>query len=325
MLSRVAERMYWFGRYNERAENIARLVTVNANLLLDLPKMVKHIWSDLINITGGSELFYKRFTRPDERNVVKFILADETNSASLVRSVRAARENARTTREIIPAEAWEKINEFHLYVRKNVDKALKRDGRHKFLNDVIMYCQQMTGMVYGNMSHGNAYNFIHIGTNIERADMTTRIVDVGCLNLVQEHADIPDAYDNILWMNVLRSLSAYQMHRQNVLDRITGKDVVEFLLKDREFPRSAAHCMGKLEHSFSKLPHNDPALRSLTHISRIINETDVEKLMATNRLHNFIDKLQVDLADIHTQVAQTWFGYGSAAPDAEQTQTSTQV
>ena len=111
MLSRVAERMYWFGRLNERAENTARLVSVNANLLLDLPKMVKHIWADLINITGGSEFFYKKFTRPDERNVVKFILADETNPASLVCSVKAARENARTTREIIPAEAWEKINE----------------------------------------------------------------------------------------------------------------------------------------------------------------------------------------------------------------------
>jgi uncharacterized alpha-E superfamily protein len=301
--------MYWFGRLNERAENTARLVSVNANLLLDLPKMVKHIWADLINITGGSEFFYKKFTRPDERNVVKFILADETNPASLVCSVKAARENARTTREIIPAEAWEKINEFHLYVRKNVEKALKREGRHKFLNDVIMYCQQMTGLLFGNMSHGNAYNFIHIGMNLERADMTTRIVDVGCMNLVQEQAEIPDSYDNILWMNVLRSLSAYQMHRQNVLDRITGKDVVEFLLKDPEFPRSVGHCMAELEWCFSKLPHNDLPLRSITHIYRIINDTDLNKLMVTNRLHSFIDEIQIDLGDIHNQVSQTWFGY----------------
>ena len=320
MLSRVAERMYWFGRFNERSENIARLVSVNANLLLDLPKMVKHIWADLINITGGSELFYKRFTRADERNVIKFILADESNPTSLVCTVKAARENARTTREIIPAEAWEKINEFHLYVKKNVDKALKREGRHKFLNDVLMYCQQMTGLLFGNMSHGKAYNFIRIGMNIERADMTTRIVDVGCMNLMQEQAEIPDAYDNILWMNVLRSLSAYQMHRQNVLDRITGRDVVEFLLKDAEFPRSVGHCMSELEYCFSKLPHNDLPLRSITHLSRIINETNLDKLMASNRLHAFIDDIQIDLGEIHNQVCSTWFGY--ATEQTEQTVTA---
>jgi uncharacterized alpha-E superfamily protein len=320
MLSRVAERMYWFGRFNERAENTARLVSVNANLLLDLPKMMKHVWADLVNISGGYEQFYKRFTRADERNVIKFILADASNPASLVCTVKAARENARTTREIIPAEAWEKINEFHLYVKKNVEKALKREGRHRFLNDVMMYCQQMTGLLFGNMSHGEAYNFIRIGMNIERSDMTTRIVDVGCMNLMQEQAEIPDAYDNILWMNVLRSLSAYQMHRQNVLDRITGRDVVEFLLKDDEFPRSVGHCMSELEYCFSKLPHNDLPLRSITHLSRIINETDLDKLMASNRLHAFIDDIQIDLGNIHSQVEQTWFGYN--AEPMEQTETS---
>lgn len=311
MLSRVAERMYWFGRYNERAENTARLVSVNANLLLDLPKMVKQVWADLVNITGGSELFYKKFTRPDERNVVKFILADESNPASLICSVKGARENARTTREIIPTEAWEKINEFYLYVKKNVGKALQREGRHKFLSDVMNYCPQMTGLLFGNMSHGNAYNFVRVGRNLERADMTTRIVDVGCLNLVQERPDIPDSYDNILWMNVLRSLSAFQMYRQNVLDRVNSEDVFNFLFKDMEFPRSVGHSLAELEYCFSKLPRNDLPLRSVLHTRRIINEIDFNKLMESNRLHTFIDDVQVDLAELHLQVAQTWFGYAT--------------
>lgn len=315
MLARTAERMYWFGRYNERAENTARLVTVNANLLLDLPGMVKHVWADLINITGGASRFHERFSRTDERNVVKFILADENNPASLVNCVRMARENARITREIIPTEAWEKINEFHLYVRKNVDKALKREGRHKFLNDVLTHCSQMTGLIQDNMSHGNAYEFIRIGRNLERADMTTRIVDVGCINLMTENSGIPDSYDNILWMNVLRSLSAYQMYRQYVLDRVNGEDVVAFLVKDTEFPRSVGHCLFELESSFSRLPHNDLSLRSINHSRRVINEADVEKLMDSNRLHTFIDEIQIDLAEIHTQVAQTWFGY-SAEPQS---------
>jgi len=311
MLSRVAERMYWFGRYSERVENTDRLVSVNANLLLDLPKMVKHIWGDLINITGVSDVFFRKFSRPDERNVVKFILADESNPASLVCSVRGARENARTTREIIPAEAWEEINELHLYVKKNVSKALVREGRHRFLNDVMTFCQQLTGLLYGNMSHGNAYDFIRIGMNLERADMTTRIVDVGCMNLMQEQEDIPDSFDDILWMNVLRSLSAYQMYRQNVRDRVNGEDVVDFLLKDPEFPRSVGHCLAELEACFNRLPHNDLPLRSILHLRRLINEVSASNLMESNRLHSFIDDVQVELADIHNQVAQTWFGHSA--------------
>jgi len=311
MLARTAERMYWFGRYTERAENTARLVLVNANLLLDLPGMVKYVWADLINITGGEGRFHKRFSRTDERNVVKFMLADGKNPASLVNSVRMARENARTTREIIPTEAWEKINEFHLYAARNVDKALKREGRYKFLNEVLTHCSQMTGLIQDNMSHGDAYEFIRMGRNLERADMTTRIVDVGCINLMTENSDIPDSYDNILWMNVLRSLSAYQMYRQHVLDRVNGEDVVTFLIKDTEFPRAVGHCLFELESGFSRLPRNDLPLRSISHSRRIINDANVEKLMDANGLHDFIDRIQIDLAEIHLQVAQTWFGYGN--------------
>lgn len=308
MLSRVAEKMYWFGRYVERAENTSRLIIVNANLMLDLPRVVKHIWADMINISGGSARFYERYTRADERNVIKFMLVDDTNPGSLLCSVRAARENARTTREIIPKEAWEKFNEFHLYVKRNINRSLKRDGRHKFLNDVVTYCYQMTGLLHSCMSHGEAYDFIQIGRNLERADMTTRIVDVGCTNLVQVQEHIPDTFDNILWMNVLYSLSSYQMYRQYVRGRVKGRDVVEFLMKDSHLPRAIAHCLLEVADCIRQLPRNDLPLRGITHTQRIINDMNVSKLMEAG-LHEFIDELQIDLAEIHNLVSQTWFEY----------------
>ena len=309
MLSRVAEKMYWYGRYFERAENTARLISVYSNVLLDMPGIVKHIWEDMIKITGSAGLYYEKFRHGNERNVIKFMLTDRSNPASLICSVSAARENARTTREIIPAEAWEKINEFYLYVRNSSDSALKQNTRHRFLNDVITHCYQMTGLLFGIMSHGNAYNFIRMGRNLERADMTTRIVDVGCINLLQEQADIPDAYDNILWMNVLRSLGAYQMYRQHIKDRVNGEDVVEFLIKDQQFPRSVSHCLAELENCFSKLPGHDQALRVVTQTQRMVNKIDAAALIHSG-LHEFIDQLQIDFAEIHNCVGQTWFGYG---------------
>lgn len=321
MLSRVAERMYWFGRYCERSENIARLINVNASVSLDLPGMVKHMWSDLIEITGSAGLFYEKYPEADERSVLRFMLTDRSNSGSLICSVGAARENARTAREIIPTEAWEKINEFHLYVKQNSDRALGKNTRHKYLTDIITYCQQMTGLLFGGMSHGNAYNFIRIGRNLERMDMTTRILDVGCINLLQEQADIPDAYDNILWMNVLRSLSAYQMYRQNVKDRVNGEDVVDFLIKDREFPRAVNQCLAELENCFSMLPGHDLPLRTVTHAQRVVNKMDTSKLMQSG-LHEYIDGIQVDIADIHESVQQTWFGYIPEGTAQSQVQTS---
>jgi uncharacterized alpha-E superfamily protein len=308
MLSRVAEQMYWFGRYMERAENTARLVNVNANLLLDLPRMIKVIWGGLIDITGTNKEFYKKYEHANEQNVIRFMLAEEKNPGSICSAISMVRENARITREIMPSEAWEQINELNLYVKQNVNAALKRDGRHEFLDDVIHYCHQITGLLHGYMSHGDAYNFIRIGRNLERADMTTRIADIGCMFLINPHADIPDAYENILWMNVLRSLSAYQMYRQYVQDRVNGEDVLDFLMRDEEFPRAIAHCLGELKLCIKKLPNNDHALRIITRVQRVINKMDASTILESE-LHEFIDKLQINLASIHTQVSNSWFNY----------------
>lgn len=316
MLSRVAERMYWFGRYMERIENTAHLINVNSELLLDLPKMNKVIWGGLIDITGTNQGFYEKYTNADERNVIRYMLADAKNSSSILSAISVVKENARITREIMPSEAWEQINEFNIYVKQYVDTALKRDNRHEFLDDVVHYCHQITGLLLGNMSHGTAYNFIRIGRNVERADMTTRIADIGCMALLTERDDIPDAYDNILWMHVLRSLNAYQMYRQNVQDRVNGEDVVDFLMRDMEFPRAVAHCLEGLNLFIQKLPNNDHALRVISRVQRLINEMNPSKLIES-QLHEFIDELQIDLAEIHTQVTNTWFDYSNVVLEKE--------
>jgi len=309
MLSRVAERMYWFGRYLERVENTARLISVNTNLMLDLPK-VKFIWGSLISITGYEKQFAKRFSFKDERNVIKFLLEDE--SCSIRKSVTMARENARTSREVMPNEAWEKINQLYLYLDKNIDNGIRRGGRHNFLSDVMRQSHELTGYLAGSMSRNTAYNFIKIGRNLERADMTTRILDVGCLNLLnQDHPEIAE-YDNILWMNVLKSLTAYQMYRQHVQDRVNGEDVVNFMVKDQKFPRAVAHCLGEVHLCFEGLPKSDLPIRSVAHTLRLISNNDLIALLNDSILHTFIDEMQLDLNEIHQQVSTTWFSHDSS-------------
>ena len=305
MLSRVAERMYWLGRYVERAENTARLISVNTNLTLDLTR-VGFIWQSLISIAGVEEAFAKRFSNKDERNVVRFLLDDP--SGSIRHSIALARENVRTTREILPSETWENVNELFLFIGENIDSGVRRDGRHRFLAQVMRRCQTLTGYLAGAMSHNAAYNFIKIGRNLERADMTTRILDVGCLNLADEQRPEILEYEHILWMNVLRSLTALQMYRQNVKDRINGEDVADYLMNDLDFPRAAAHCLREVRACFEILPNAETPLRALTHAQRRIASEDVKLLFNDGGLHHFIDELQAELADIHTSIATTWFG-----------------
>ena len=313
MLSRVAERVYWLGRYMERLENTARLVNVNTNLLLDLPRGVQIGWPSLIDITGTTQEFADKDGKGDEQSIIRFLIADLQNPCSILSSLKYARENARTTREIIPTEAWELINDLYLFVKDNASKSLSRSGRTKFLMLVIQRAQQLTGMLAGTMSHSSAYNFVRLGRNLERADMTTRIVDVGTVNLITNvnkkvaQADALEPYINILWMSVLQSLSAYQMYRQNVLDRVNGEDVVEFLLKDPLFPRSVASCFKQLLVCFEKLPGAEPPMRALASATRQIDSADIPNHLSKGTLHDFIDTVQLSIATVHTDIASTWF------------------
>ena len=308
MLSRVAERMYWFGRYIERAENTARLISVNTSLMLDL-KRVGFIWASLIGIAGLEEDFGRRFSVKDERNVVRFLLGNP--SGSIRHSVALARENVRTTREILPSESWEKVNELYLFITANSDDGVKRDGRHRFLAEIMGMCQQITGYLAGSMSNNDAYNFIKIGRNLERADMSTRILDVGCLNLVSDRRPEIIEYEHILWMNVLRSLTGLQMYRQHVRHRVNGEDVAEFIMNDLFFPRSVAHCLGQVQGCFETLPNSRPPLGALDQALRKLSARDIRDELQTGGLHQYIDELQAELGKVNNAIIAAWFGQRS--------------
>jgi len=313
LLSRVAERVYWQARYLERVENTARLLNVFSTLLMDLPKGTKLGWHSLVEITGTEEAFAERYKQHSERNVFKFLLS-ERNGFSILDNLALARENARTTREIMPLEAFELINNLYYQGKDNADKAVARGPRHEFLEGLISDCQQITGLLSGTMSRDEAYSFFRLGRSLERADMTTRIVDVGSGNLLQpiqeeqqglsEEASLP--FENILWMNLLRSQSAYQMYRQHVRERVKGEDVVRFLLQNEQFPRATAHNLTTLTKVLSKLPNSSKVKWQVDRARRQVKNGDIEKLLAKG-LFVYIDGLQKSIASIHFKIADTWF------------------
>lgn len=312
MLSSVAERVYWLGRYLERVENTARLMSVYSAMLFDLPSGTHIGWGILIDTTGCNEEFEKLHNTMDEKEVVKFLLSERKNTASIMSSVSMMRENARTTREIIPAEAWELINNLYHHLKDNVGRSTGRRARQQILEVVVGDCQRLTGMLASCMSHNTAYSFIEIGRKLERADMTSRMVDVGSITLLPAFSSeskqrlFLEPYENVVWMNVLRCLGGYQAYRQKIHNNVRAEDVVRFLLQDYEFPRAIGYCLCSLDTDLQTLPNHDDVLHAVSRVRKITNSVSVRNLLQRGLL-DFIDELQISIADIHEELQHTWF------------------
>ncbi|MEJ2622607.1 MAG: alpha-E domain-containing protein [Candidatus Thiodiazotropha sp.] len=306
MLSRVAETIYWIGRYQERAENTARLITVNNNLMLDLPPKVAPGWDALINLLGCYPSYLERHPEFTERRVANFLISDESNPSSIISILSALRENARTIREILPREAWESINSYYQTTLESKQSSFSRQGRHCYLQHIISGSQLMTGLLAGSMNHDTAYYFLNLGRKLERADMTTRIIDVRSENPIPEAAPELAPFEDILWMSMLKSLSAHQMYRQHMQVRINRKDVLQFLFRTETFPRSIRYCTENIRFNLSRLPKNTTPLKVVKQIDERLMAMSMEK-MDNNVLHNFIDDLQIDFADLHEAISKAYF------------------
>ncbi|MFW1678023.1 alpha-E domain-containing protein [Pontibacter sp. JAM-7] len=305
MLSKVAERMYWFARYLERVENTARLVGVYDSLLFDLPRNYSISWYNLVVINSSSEQYATRYKVQDERNVVKFLLADDDNPSSMMTSLIQARENVRTTREVLPEEVWEQVNELYLYVKEHVQSGINRTYRHAFLDHIIKSCQQMVGLLAANMSKDAGWQFIRLGRNLERADMTTRLLDAGSAALLSNTEEDQLDTSQLIWGNVLRSCSAAMNYRRTVRSQVTGPDVATFLLQDPAFPRSLLFCTEQMQDAIKALP--ECCVDKIEELNRLIEiEIDHDDQLGES-FRDHLNELQLVLADLHGQFAHCWF------------------
>ena len=309
MLSRVASNIYWLGRYLQRAENTARLVNVNALLLLDLPRGIPFGWQPLVQIVGAEELYRSLYGDDySESNVVRFLLLDQRNPGSIHSSLHAAREILRTVRDATPREVWEKLNDLHYYVIGQGEGALSQSRRGAFLQRVIDGTMLVYSVLSFNMSQDVGFQFLRIGTNLEQADMTTRILDVRSTSLLDPtgRAEQLAPLYNIQWMSVLRTLTAYQMYRRHVKARVNRTGVLRFLLQNREFPRSVTFCLSMIASTLPHLPESRSVERTLWRVRALVQDANVDKLVEEG-LHGLIDEIQLGLNDLHGAVAEVFF------------------
>ncbi len=307
MLSRVAERIYWMARYLERAENTARLVNAYYLTVLDLPRGQEPGWDLLLDITVSRGTFLDHYSNLSERNIVKFLLSDSCNPGSVEFCIKAARENSRTAREVLTPALWEELNELQLFIKENSADATSRRHRYEFLQKVIQKSQQITGLIENVICRTQGYRFLQLGRHIERADMTTRILDAG-VNLVQrQEADEESTlrYDNVMWRHTLSSLDALTMYRLRIGPRINAKGVRTFLLKDVSFPRSVNYCLQEIGVAIRHLPNRRKALAHFSEIQDELINTE-SAMFSSSDLIAHLDSVQCGLNGLSNTIMQTW-------------------
>jgi uncharacterized alpha-E superfamily protein len=306
LLSRVAEGVYWAGRYAERAEATARLVKVHTELFLDLPKSAGVGWSPLLALTGSGQAFSTQYSDAAEDVVVAFLAVDADNPSSVIASLAKARSNLRVTRTVLPSASWEVLNGLFLWAMETSAQAVDRRTRMAWMDHIVGQCQLFTGSLAGTMCHDESYSFLEIGRYIDRADMTTRVLDVQAEILVGQGGDTLRPYADVTWMSVLHSLATRHMFLQHGHSGGSGPDALRCLLKHPRFPHSIEHCLTAVSRCLLELPAHHEPMAGCAAVQSQLEDADVAEL-AQAGLHEFADSLQQGLGRLHDLVTETYF------------------
>ncbi|MCE0496392.1 MAG: alpha-E domain-containing protein [Methylacidiphilales bacterium] len=314
MLSRVADSLYWMSRYAERAENIARILDVNLQLMLDLPKLgpaeQKTLWEPVLRSTGDHVDFFEYHKEASSDNVIEFLTLNPKNPNSILNCLTASRENARHVREQISLEMWEEINRIYLWIKSQTLKKIVRQGPYEFFSQVKNASHLFQGITDGTMTHGEDWDFIQVGKYLERADMTTRILDANDEIFVSKPA-VTQTAGTLHWSAILRSCSSHDSYRKFYVAQVEPDKVVEFLILNEFFPRSIRFCAQSLNDALRRISgckeeHFTNLAEKLA--GRLVSELNYSALedIKTVGMHTYMDDLQIKLNGIGEAIFQAY-------------------
>ncbi len=311
MLSRVAESIYWMSRQVERAENLARFLEVTHDLILDQPESLVDPWEPLVQVTADKELFLEQHDQFTAESVTHFLAFDHDYPNSMLSSLRLARENARGVRESLSSEAFEQLNEFYHFVL-DASRQSSLQSPNDYFDAVRRIAIQWTGVLDSTMPRDIGWHFANVGRLIERADKTSRILDVKYFNLLPRVDDVGTAIDDLQWSALLYAISGFEAYRRES-HTIGIHEVVNFFLFNRSFPRSVLFCVAGADWSLAEINERsraeEPKNLAKTKMGELrhrLSHTKVEEVLAGG-MHQFIDLLQNSLNDIGDAMNEDYF------------------
>lgn len=326
MLSRVANSLYWMSRYIERSENVARLLDVNLQLMLDFAdfdddQLEKH-WLPILCSAGDEETFFKLYEKADSESVTEFLTFREENPNSIISCLFSARENARQVRDQISLEMFETLNECYLFLKSSNAREVWQTGAHEFYEQIKKYSHLFQGLTGSTFTRNEGYEFINLGKFLERADKTTRILDLKYHILLPSVADVGGAVDAAQWQAILRSASALEAYRRFHVEDILPKKVAEFLIFSPTFPRSLLSCMQHLNEDLHRLSGNErreyksPEERAFGKLLSDMNFMTIEEIL-NNGLHQFLQLVQTTLDRLDDHIYQEYMYHPPVDTQAE--------
>ena len=328
MLSRVANSLYWMSRYIERAENISRMVDVNIQLLLDFREVndahMESHWLPIVQATGDDALFLKLYPRADSHSVCEFLTFSPGNPNSLVACIRDARENARVVRDQITFEMWEEINRLYLFLQSGDARTMWQSNPSDFYYELKSVSLHFQGLANATIPHMEGWMFMQAGKYLERADKTSRILDIRHHTL--SALGVPTATlgtrEALEWAAVLRSCSAWDAYRQIHGADIGPRRVAQLLLLDEDFPRSVEFCLVQLDSALRGISGAQPGRFSNQPeklSGRLVAElrfSSIDEIFERG-LHGCIDALQARFNEIGDTLFETYISHQFEAAGME--------
>lgn len=337
MLSRVADAMLWMSRYIERAEHAARVVDVNINLLLDLGvpsgESASAYWEPLVGVPAERDLFYSLYEEANERSVPEFLTFNVQNPNSILATITLARENARGVRESISSEMWEHLNKTYWFVRSASSRELWADGPHAFYQRIKEASQAFQGITDATMLHGEEWQFVRLGTYLERADNTSRLLGIKLQMFSPQGDGRSGAAESLQWMAVLKSCSAYEAYRRFYSASLDAWRICEFLVFSEVFPRSIRFSVDRAAEALREVggvarSGARRAERVLGQLRSSLDYGTVEDLQAAG-MQRYLDDVQRRLNRVSEELHAAYFLFdpvlaqglqGAAQQQVQQTQ-----
>ena len=311
MLGRIANTIYWMNRYLERAENYARFMDVNYNLSLELPPNETEQWKPLVVTTGDWKLYKSLYSKVEKDKIIFFLGFDENNPNSIYNCIINARENARAIRPEITKEVWEQINYLYFLVKDGLEKKrYKSKNLRSFFTEIKNGGQLLYGMFDTTLSRTDGWHFGKLGQVIERADKTSRVLDVKYHILLSSPKQIGSSLDLIQWAALLKSVSAYDMYRKKH-GKLSAPSIAEFLILDKEFPRSMLACLIRAEQSLQALSGIDvgftnSAQKQIGLLKSQLEYEDINDIIEKG-MHEYLDDFQQKLNKASTAIYDSFF------------------
>ena len=315
MLSRVAESLYCLGRYIERAENNSRILDVNLQVTLDSDHAGTEAedadWRPIIATLEDQTLFDSLYPAANAESVCEFVTFAKENPNSITSCIAVARENARTVREYISSEMWERINGLYLWLNSPDARQLHASSGIDFYRRLVDRSHQFHGTTDATLTHGDGWNFMQIGKFIERADSASRILDLKYHILLPSEEQVGGNVDTVQWQAVLKSCSGFEAYRKIHPGQVTPWSVAEFIILHAWFPRSIRFCVNALDEALHRISGCDRAHFS-NEAERLAGRLCSDLTYATIAeifevgLHEYLDRIQLRLIEIGAAMHQQY-------------------